>query len=476
VRHCLACHGPKKAEGEYQLHTFARLMKTGASEVAPIVAGKPEESYLVDLIASDEADVRMPKENKALAAEQIELVRRWIAEGAAFDGPDAAAPLESYIKAVHPDPPAVYPRPVPVTALAFSPDGGVLATGGYHEALLWSINGQSTAGQASSGTQARDTLNADTARQASSGTLAVRREPHPPSGSEPYPPSGSTSPVLIRRINNIAQRTHAIAFNADGTLMAVAAGTPGRLGEVKLFDTRSSELVAELGTMSDEMFDVEFSREGARLAACGADRTIRIYDVAERKELRRIEAHADWVMAIAWSGDGTRLASAGRDKAAKVIDPVTGTVIVTYPGHDEQVYDVLFSASGEHVFSAGRGRELHRWVAAGDDSTKKDVRSKVTGAIVGRTGGDIFKLALEGGHVLAATADGKLCAFDPEQKDRREPAMIYEGAPRQAFALALHEPTKRIAVGGYDGRVTVYEVGDSAPWHVLVAAPGYVKK
>ena len=47
--------------------------------------------------------------------------------------------------------------------------------------------------------------------------------------------------------------------------MAVAAGTPGRVGEVKLFNPQTGELVAELTTASDEIFDVEFSRDGSRL-------------------------------------------------------------------------------------------------------------------------------------------------------------------------------------------------------------------
>ncbi|MEX2142477.1 MAG: c-type cytochrome domain-containing protein [Pirellulales bacterium] len=425
AKHCVACHGPKKPEGDFQLHTFAGLMKTGASELPPIVAGNPGESYLLELITAEDADLRMPKEAKPLATEEIELVRRWITEGAAFDGPDGASPLESYLpKPMHPAPPKVYPRPVPVTALAFSPDGALLASGGYHELLLWN----------------------------------------------------ATDGSLVGRVKNIAQRTHCIAFNADGSLMAIAAGTPGRMGEVTLFNPRTGELVADLGTMGDEMFDVEFTRDGARLAACGADRTIHIYDVAMRKKLRQIEAHADWVMAIAWSPDGTKLASAGRDKAAKVIDATTGTVLVTYPGHDEQVFDVLFSTNGEQVFSAGRGRELHRWSSDGNSTSKSDVRKKEAGPLFGRMRGDVHKLALHGDHILALSADGKLSEFDPGKSDGREPALVYEGAPPQAFALALHEPTKRIAVGGYDGRVAVYEVGDVAPWRVFVAAPGFVNK
>ena len=422
VKHCVACHGPKLAEGDFQVHTFVRLMKTGSGEVPPIVAGKPADSYLLELVASDDADVRMPKEAEPLKTDEIELVRNWIAAGAEFDGPDQAAPIETYLpKPEHPVPPEVYLRPAPVTALAFSPDGSLLVSSGYHEILFWNT--------------------AD----------------------------GS----LVRRVKNMAQRTHAIAFNADGSLMAIAAGTPGRWGEVKLLNAETGELVADLGTMSDEMFDVKFSRDGTKLAVCGADRTMRVYDVAQRKELRRIEAHADWVMAVAWSPDGSKLASAGRDKAAKVIDAATGAVLVTYPGHDEQVFDVVFSSDGEQVYSAGRGRELHRWSADGKSTSKSDVRKKETGPIFGHTRGDIHRLALHGNEVLALSADGKLSAFDPTAKDRREAALVYEGAPPQAFALAVHGTTKRIAVGGYDGRVAIYQAGDVAPWRVFVAAPGF---
>ena len=39
--------------------------------------------------------------------------------------------------------------------------------------------------------------------------------------------------------------------------------------------------------------------------------------------------------------------------------------------------------------------------------------------------------------------------------------MIYEAPRPRRSRLALNEATKRIAVGGYDGRVTIYKMGDS---------------
>jgi hypothetical protein len=434
---CVACHGPKSPESDYQLHTFARLTKGGASGEPPIVAGKPDASYLFELVTSPDADLRMPKEGKPLTEGEIDRLRRWIAEGAAFDGPDVEAPIESYLpKAAQPLPPEVYPRPVPVTAMAFSPDGSLLATGGYHEVLVWSV--ANTGGTAS---------------------------------NDAVPFHGA--PKLVKRISNVAERIHAIAYRADGALLAVAAGTPGRAGEVKLFQPETGQLVAELASAPDELFDVEFSPDGARLAACGGDRTVRIFDVASHRELRRIEAHADWVMAIAWSPDGTKLASASRDKTAKILDANTGEVLVTYPGHEEQVFDLIFATDGQQVYSAGRGRELHRWSTDGKSTSKSDVRTKQTGPIFGRTRGEIYRLALLEGRVLAVSADGRSSVFDPGQKDARNPSFVYEGAPPQTYALAIDRQAKRIAAGGFDGRVAIYAVGDASPWRVFVAAPGF---
>ncbi len=81
---------------------------------------------------------------------------------------------------------------------------------------------------------------------------------------------------------------------------------PAVLGEVRLFNTQTGQLIADLASTSDEMLDVEFSRDGQRLLACGADRTIRTFDVAAQKELLRIESHADWVMAAAFSPDALK--------------------------------------------------------------------------------------------------------------------------------------------------------------------------
>ncbi len=48
---CQGCHQPAKAKGDYVMTAFDRLLKGGESEEPAIVAGKPDESYLIELIA-----------------------------------------------------------------------------------------------------------------------------------------------------------------------------------------------------------------------------------------------------------------------------------------------------------------------------------------------------------------------------------------------------------------------------------------
>jgi mono/diheme cytochrome c family protein len=84
---CFACHGPDEGKRDSQLR-----LDTQAGALAEIdghhavVPSKPDESELVRRITSDDPDKRMPPadSNKKLSAEEIELIRQWVAEGATW--------------------------------------------------------------------------------------------------------------------------------------------------------------------------------------------------------------------------------------------------------------------------------------------------------------------------------------------------------------------------------------------------------
>ncbi len=82
---CFACHGPdeKKRKAKLRLDTRegATAKRTGGAAVVP---GKAAESSLIERITTDEPQMRMPppKTGKTLKPDQIDLLRRWIDQGA----------------------------------------------------------------------------------------------------------------------------------------------------------------------------------------------------------------------------------------------------------------------------------------------------------------------------------------------------------------------------------------------------------
>ncbi len=85
---CFACHGPDAKQRKAKLRLDTRdgaLAKLRGGDHA-IVPGKIEESTLIERISSDDPGQRMPpaKTGKHLTAQQIELFRRWIAQGAPY--------------------------------------------------------------------------------------------------------------------------------------------------------------------------------------------------------------------------------------------------------------------------------------------------------------------------------------------------------------------------------------------------------
>ncbi len=401
---CLACHNARTAKGRLNMENFANLMKGGESGPS-VVAGKPAESLLQTMIE----DHSMPKDADPLQPEQIAIIKKWVETGARLDaGVAATATLITIIpKLVQPMPPESYRVSVPVMALAFSPDGNLLATSGYREVLLWN------------------------------------------------PADGQ----LVRRIKNLAERPHDFEFSADGSVLAVAAGTPGQMGEVKLFNVADGALLADLFTTDDEVFSVAFSPDGTRLAAACADRSVRLFDVATRQPQKLIEDHADWVMDVAWSPDGKRIATASRDKTCKVFDSTSGESQSTFNGHAQPVFGVGFLPDGVSVASSGRDNRIRVWNSA-DAKQAREIA----------LGGEVFRITMQGdGTAFSGSAD-KFA----RQHNLTNGAQVKQFGPHEdwVYAASYHPASKRVASGSHDGQVRIWNYDDGKELIKFTAAPG----
>jgi WD40 repeat protein len=312
VGRCVSCHSGQKPKGGYKAHTFDALLAPGKTGETPVVPGKPDESELLRRLVDTDPAVRMPPDDSPLSPSEIDAVRKWIAAGAGFDGPDKTAALTTYLAPrKHPSAPAVYPAPVPVFALAFAPGGKELVVGGVHEATIW---------------------------DAATGKL-------------------------IRRIPDLPARIHALAFSPDGSKLLIGGGSPGEYGEATVLDPADPAKRTVLGVFPDVVLAGAFSADGKTAVAGSADRSCRAFRTADGGELWRASFHSDWVTAAAVSPDGRYVATASKDRTVKVLEATTGKLFTTYNGHRRQfgqhvgqfeVYGVGFDDANV-AYSAGAG-------------------------------------------------------------------------------------------------------------------------
>ena len=93
AQRCFRCHGPDKAEGGLRLNRREAALAELDSGQRAIVPSRPGESVLLDRVSSNDDELRMPPQGKPLTGEQIEVLRRWIAEGAGWQNHWAFEPV-----------------------------------------------------------------------------------------------------------------------------------------------------------------------------------------------------------------------------------------------------------------------------------------------------------------------------------------------------------------------------------------------
>ena len=191
----------------------------------------------------------------------------------------------------------------PVTALAFSADSALLATGGPRssDVWLWAI------------------------------------------------PGGK--PVLLIPDAADACSVEALAFHPARRVLAVGGidwmATSGADGCVALWDVETKN---QLAVFRGGAVGVAFRPDGRRLATASLVQTVRIWDLEENALAAEWTGHTDAVNCVAYSPDGRLLASGGDDHAVRLWDAETGVTRAT-ADLDTQVKALVFSPDGRRLYT-----------------------------------------------------------------------------------------------------------------------------
>jgi eukaryotic-like serine/threonine-protein kinase len=281
-----------------------------------------------------------------------------------------------------------------VDAVAFSPDGKLVAAAGVGRDLFLRVRGEVRVWDAGSGgevlrRQAPGQYVYTIAFSPAGKFLAGGCEDHRvrvwrvPGGEEALTLAGHTAVVL------------GVAFSPDGNRLASGSNDK----TVKVWAAATGALLLDLKAHTTHLHSVAFSPDGKWLIV-GDDTTVDVWDAQAGAEVCRCSGHTGRVRGVAVSGDGQVLASASEDGTVKLwrLGGTPGGLLATLDGQAGPVQGVAFHPDGKRLASAHQHQVVKVW----DLSTRQEVNA-LRGHTARVTG---VAFAPDGARLASSSDDG----------------------------------------------------------------------
>jgi WD40 repeat protein len=265
---------------------------------------------------------------------------------------------------------------------------------------------------------------------------------------------------LVRQLKGHRDAVLAVAFSPDSQSIATAGADRTAI----LWETGGAKLHTLEGHEA-AVLDAAFSPDGRTLATTDAAGTVRLWDAKSGEQKSRIAAHFGAVTCAAFTPDGKRLATGGEDRLVKFWDINSGQEVRVLSGPAKAVRTLAFRADGRWLAAAGDDLTVCQWELPGGR-----LNTFPTGHV-----GPIHRVTYrsDGKQMATASIDGSLKLWDPDRPTGQNQVIFKQ--LDAVLALAVSRDGRRIAAGGQDKRLRVWDARSRDLLHALTGHSGPVR-
>ncbi|HRI66557.1 MAG TPA: WD40 repeat domain-containing protein [Polyangium sp.] len=226
------------------------------------------------------------------------------------------------------------------TALAYSPNGKVLATGGHGRgAQIWNAS------------------NGKLVRELPGKTTAIAYSPDGQFLALGYSDTvqlwDTTANEVVADLQTKSDVITALAYSPDGQTLAVGVDHLGVLHKVRLWSPVTRKLTRTLEEHTSYHNSTKYSPNGETIASGFFEGTVRVWNVAAGQYGHTFYGHSEGIQALAYSPDGKTIASGSSDKTVRLWDVERGRMLDKFEGHTGTVAAVAYSPDGKTLMSYG---------------------------------------------------------------------------------------------------------------------------